>query len=60
MPPTVAFSRSVLRNDFDKSGKGRGLKLEVDAVLYGEQDSRTKFVGSGTIYGTDVSDSDEF
>lgn len=51
--------RSVLCNDLGKYPKDRCLTIDIDVLLYKEQDGRPKVVGSGTISGAGVSDVDE-
>lgn len=41
----IAFFKSVLGNDFDKSTKDHRLKVDTNVVLYVEHDGRSKIVG---------------
>lgn len=52
--------QSIIDNDFDKSAKHRGLKVDTDVVLYENLECLAKDVCSATISVTGLTDPDEF
>lgn len=60
MSPFLVSSKSILGNDFRKSGKYGDIKTDSHVVYYGEQDGRLKLLGSETISGARMTGPDEF
>lgn len=58
MTPFIASLKSVLDIAFGKCAKDAGLYIETDVVLYGEQNSNDKILGSSKISGASVRDPD--
>lgn len=58
MSPSIEIFKSVLGNDFGKSAKDHGLKVNTNVVLYEELDCGPKIMGSATISDVDVTDPD--
>lgn len=54
MSSSKAFFKSVLHKDFGKFVKDRNLKIDINVVLFEEQDGSPKVIRSVKISGTDV------
>lgn len=60
MSPSIAFLKSFLSNDFARSARDRGLKIDFDVVLYEVLDCGPSAVDLATISGAGVADPDEY
>lgn len=59
VPASISFFKSVHGNDFGKSTKDRGLKIETGVVLYEEQDVRRKLARFATSSGEGLANVNE-